>query len=68
MSYGVTIRLVTKLGEGHDAEVLKWKKCLTNFLSIMYTIYMPNVLHIGLEKAKDVFKMLIPFEHHCVCT
>ena len=32
MSHGVTIRLVTKLGEGHVAEVLKWKKCLTNFL------------------------------------
>ena len=34
----------------------------------MHTIYMPNVLHIGLEQVKDGFKMLIPFQYHCVCT
>ena len=34
----------------------------------MHTIYMPSVLHIGLEQAKAGFKLLIPFEHHCVCT
>ena len=28
MSHGVTIRLVNKLGEGHDDEVIEWKKSL----------------------------------------